>query len=42
MSIESMYKLTKRENAVWGVEGYEVPKFYVDAAKNQKEEAYKK
>jgi len=33
MSIESMYKLVRGENTVWGVEGYEVSKVYEDPMK---------
>lgn len=40
MSIESMYKLTKRENAVWGVEGYEVPKRYFDSVAEAKNKEF--
>ena len=28
-----MYKISTRTNAVWGVEGYEVPRQYIDPAK---------
>lgn len=40
MSIEQMYKVTRRENAQWGVEGYEVHKVYQDPAKQIEERKF--
>ena len=35
-----MYQVSRRVNSTWGVEGYEVPKQYVDPLKQVKEREY--
>lgn len=40
MTILEMYKITTRSNTAWGVEGYEVPKEYVDPLKQIKDREY--
>jgi hypothetical protein len=40
LSVEDMYAVSRRTNAAWGVDGYEVPKFYEDPKRQIEEREY--
>ena len=42
MSIEEMWRITRKANTVWGFEGYEVPRKYEDPIRQIQEREYAK
>ena len=40
LSVEDMYAVSRGTNAVWGVDGYEVPKYYEDPKRQVEEREY--
>lgn len=40
MTIQDMYKIATRTNQIWGIEGYQVPREYVDPLKQVEERHY--
>lgn len=40
MSIEQLYEVKNRRNSQWGIQGYDVPKKYLDPVRQVKEREY--
>ena len=40
MPVDEMFSISRRTNAAWGIEGYEVPKEYLDPAKQLQDREY--
>ena len=40
MPVDEMFSISRRTNAAWGIEGYEVPKEYQDPMKQMKDREY--